>query len=139
MLKTFQNSPASKLLSMVGAANFAAVAIQISQNKKESNNNNLIDQLLALLDLVNNILIVIGQVKPIDAPTFRSNTAVIKRATDNLSNSAFYQDQCNIIVNLGNSLEETPNDKLLQLISIIITECQRLNNSINQQIQSLKR
>jgi hypothetical protein len=27
---------------------------------------------------------------------------------------------------------------LLELIAIIITECQRLKNSINQQIQSLK-
>jgi len=138
MLKTFQTSPAGKLINMVGAANFAAVASQILQSKKESNNNNLRDQLLALLDLVNNILIIIGQVKPADAPTFRKNITQIKASTNNLSTSLFYQDQCNIIVTLGNSLEDTPNDKLLEMIATIITECQRLRNNINQQIQSLK-
>jgi len=139
MLKQFQNSPATKLINMIGIKNFIAVASQIAQNKKENNDNNLIDQLLALLNLVDNILITIGQIKPIDAVTFRKNISIITQATDTISTSTFYIEQCNIIVNLGNTLNDTPNNKLLEVISIIINESKRLRNSVNQEIQNLKR
>jgi Gp5 N-terminal OB domain len=138
MLKAFQSAPAAKLITMVVAANFNSVKTQIASNNKQSTNNDLINRLMALLDLVNNVLIIIGKVSPQDATTFRKNVSQINEATNNLSNSSYYQEQCNIIVNLGNTLSITPNDKLLELVAIIITECQRLKNSINQQIQSLK-
>ena len=139
MLKEFQKSPAAKLITMIGLKNFTAVATQISQNKKENNDNNLIDQLLALLNLVDNILITIAQITPADAATFRKNINNITEATNAITTSTFYVEQCNIIVNLSNTLNDTPNNKLLEVISIIIIESKRLRNNINDQIQSLKR
>lgn len=139
MLKAFQSSPAAKLITMLVASNFSAVSSQIKSNNTQSTNDNLINQLMALLDLINNVLIVIGKVTPQDAPTFRKNVSNINEATNSLSTSLFYQDQCNIIVKLGNTLYDTPNDKLLELIAIIITECQRLKNTVNQEIERLKR
>ena len=99
----------------------------------------MIDQLLALLNLVDNILITIAQITPADAATFRKNINNITESTNAITTSTFYVEQCNIIVNLSNTLNDTPNNKLLEVISIIIIESKRLRNNINDQIQSLKR
>jgi hypothetical protein len=96
-------------------------------------------QLLALLNLVDNILITIAQITPADAATFRKNINNITESTNAITTSTFYVEQCNIIVNLSNTLNDTPNNKLLEVISIIIIESKRLRNNINDQIQSLKR
>ena len=139
MMKGLQNSPAGKALNMVGAAAFQQVLKQVTQNKKEDNNNNLLLQLIALLELVNQVIKTIDSINPKDAATYRSNSSKIIKSTETLKNQILYTQQCNLIVDLGTKIADTGSSKLPSHVDLIKTNSIKLRESISAQIQSLKK
>jgi hypothetical protein len=139
MMKGLQNSPAGKALNMVGAAAFKQVLGQITQNKKEDNSNNLLLQLIALLELVNQVIKTIDSVQPPDDATYKSNTSKITASTETLRNQPLYIEQCNLIVDLGSKINETAITKIASHASLIKTNSIKLREAVSAQIQSIKK
>jgi hypothetical protein len=139
MMKGLQNSPAGKALNMVGAAAFKEVLSQITQNKKQDNNNNLLLRLITLLELVNQVIKTIDSIKPIDGTTYRSKSSTVIKATTDLRNQSLYNSECTRIADLGDKISDTDTDKLVQYITIIKNDSIKLRESISVQIQSLKK
>lgn len=139
MMKGLQNSPAGKALNMVGAAAFQQVLSQITQNKKQDNNNNLLLQLITLLEIVNQVIKTIESIKPIDGTTYRSNSSTIIKTTTNLKNQTLYNLECARIADLGDKIADTGSGKLVQHITIIKNDSIKLRETISAQIQTLKK
>lgn len=139
MMKNFQNSPAGKALNMVGASAFQQVLKQIMQNKKENNNNNLLLQLLALLDLINQVIKTIDSINPKDGATFRANSSKVISSIEPLKNQVLYTEQCNLIVDLGTKIADTGSNKLVSHFDLIKSNSIKLRESVSAQIQSLKK
>jgi hypothetical protein len=138
-MKGLQNSPAGKALNMVGADAFKQVLSQLTQNKKEDNNNNLLLQLIALLELINQVINTIDSVQPQNDATYKSNTSKITASTETLKNQSLYIEQCNLIVDLGSKINETAITKLASHANLIKTNSVKLREAVSAQIQSIKK